>query len=43
MDDAIDAKQVGKHHTDSVEMWLNRPKMVDAPAKARAMMCRMSV
>lgn len=38
MDDAMDAKQVGKHQTLSVEMWDKSPKSVARAAAASATM-----
>lgn len=43
MEDAIEAKQVGKHHTDKVEMWDKAPKSVARAAAAKATMWRMRV
>jgi hypothetical protein len=38
--DAHDAKQVGKHKTDSDEMNDSNPKIVEASARPRATTCR---
>ena len=38
MEEVIEAVHVGKHRTESDEMWERSPKMTEATANARAMM-----